>query len=167
MPHQPILPAFRLRKRGCQWHTNSAQAAQLVNELKLRSYQWSCKSMFTRHGKLNPIEILRSKIISGVSSYDIRSPIYKELYKKGDINAWHKCRTRKFNAPFNNGNLDSNILTAEVHFYRNQLTGEAYYGRDYKVKFDNSGNQQIPVNKFLKSISKEGQNYDHKMYNVR
>jgi hypothetical protein len=48
----------------------------------------------------------------------------------GHLEDWGKYSTRSVNGP--SGKF-------KVHFYHNEVTGDAYYGRDYKVIFNHQG----------------------------
>lgn len=45
--------------------------------------------------------------------------------------------------------------TADIHFYKNKVTGEVYYDMDYKVKFDTSLNPHMDAKKFFESLPRD------------
>ncbi len=54
--------------------------------------------------------------------------------RPGNLKDWKKYTTESFHTPSGN---------AQVHFYRNKVTGEIYYGRDYKTVFDHQGSWNV------------------------
>lgn len=58
------------------------------------------------------------------------SQLIEELASKGNINDWAKYSTESIPSP--SGNF-------QMHFYQNRITGDVYYGMDYKAVFDHQG----------------------------
>jgi hypothetical protein len=92
--------------------------------------------------------------LKGLIDFNKEAPIYMELSKMGHVNDWGKYVTEPFYTPMQSVIIKPSPrnLTASVHFYKNRVTGEVYYGRDFKIKLDDSGNTQQLVSEFLNSL---------------
>lgn len=88
------------------------------------------ESIFTEPGYLKPEIISKSDVI--IPGQDFSNPkLIQELTRSGgDISDWGKYATKSIPSP--SGSF-------QMHFYRNSMTGEVYYGRDYKAVFDHQG----------------------------
>lgn len=81
--------------------------------------------MFTKDGDLTAETIARSpKIQEGTQMGNTHLQEYFEAH--GGSEQWGKYATPRLNIPGGEGTFD-------IHFYRNEVSGEMYY-YDYKVK---------------------------------
>ncbi|GAB3402849.1 hypothetical protein GCM10027569_09330 [Flindersiella endophytica] len=84
------------------------------------------ESVFTRTGCLKPEIIQSSKRI--IEGPDLHAALRRDLVEYGGrIEDWGKYTTQTVQSPAG---------PFQVHFYYNPVTGQAYYLRDYKVKFN-------------------------------
>ena len=105
---------------------NHISGLRLQQKLELEQ----ASSIFNESGLLNKEVINGSKIIIRGDKLG-NEKLVKELLKKGgDLSDWGKYRTPLIDSP--SGRF-------EMHFYKNSVTGEAYYGRDYKAVFEHQG----------------------------
>mgnify|MGYP003493404877 FL=1 len=92
------------------------------------------KSIFTETGELTSAAIQKSLLIKSGEELG-NSLLRNELTKiSGDITDWGKYSTRSVSSP--SGNF-------QMHFYRNTVTGDVYYGMDYKAVFDHQGSWSL------------------------
>ena len=88
------------------------------------------KSIFTEAGELTPETINNSLLIKPGEELG-NLFLHNELTKiGGDISYWGKYSTESIASP--SGNF-------QMHFYRNVVTNDIYYGIDYKAVFDHQG----------------------------
>ncbi|MFE2062479.1 RHS repeat-associated core domain-containing protein [Streptomyces sp. NPDC059467] len=104
---------------------NAANGARLGEQLKYEADAAAAANMFTKDGDLTTETIARStKIQTGPQ---MKNPHLRKYFEAhGGLDQWGKYATPRLNIPGGEG-------TFEVHFYRNEVTGEMYY-YDYKVK---------------------------------
>ncbi|WP_234343171.1 RHS repeat-associated core domain-containing protein [Streptomyces fulvoviolaceus] len=104
---------------------NAANGARLGKQLEFEADAAAAAKMFTKDGDLTAETIARStKIQEGSKMGNTHLREYFEAH--GGIDQWGKYATPRLNIPGGNGTFD-------IHFYRNEVSGELYYF-DYKVK---------------------------------
>jgi hypothetical protein len=103
-------------------------AANYIDLLRLQRQLTveQAQSIFTDSGELNQEIIENSKLLT--IGKRLRNPeLLEELMTKGgDISDWGKYSTLSFPSPSDD---------FQMHFYRNPITNDAYYGMDYKAVF--------------------------------
>ncbi|MFF1967082.1 RHS repeat-associated core domain-containing protein [Streptomyces sp. NPDC058232] len=104
---------------------NVATGPRLAKQLQYEADAAAAAKMFTKNGDLTAETIARStKIMEGSKMGNTHLRKYFETH--GGIDQWGKYSTPRVNTPGGDGTLD-------IHFYRNEVSGEVYY-YDYKVK---------------------------------
>ncbi|MFE7570848.1 RHS repeat-associated core domain-containing protein [Streptomyces sp. NPDC057539] len=104
---------------------NAANGVRLGKQLEYEVDAAAAAKMFTKDGDLTAETIARSTKIQEGSK--MGNSHLKEYFKAhGGIDQWGKYATPRINTPGGGGTLD-------VHFYKNEVSGEVYY-YDYKVK---------------------------------
>jgi hypothetical protein len=90
-------------------------------------------SLFTADGKLTQEAINNAREIR---LGELRNPkLLEDLSNQsGNLRDWRKYTTESFHTPSGN---------AQIHFYRNKVTGDVYYGRDYKTIFEHQGSWNL------------------------
>ena len=112
--------------------TIGSEAANHINALRLQRSLTidQAKLIFTDTGSLTPEAIKNSLLIKPGEELG-NSLLRNELARiGGDISDWGKFLTESIASP--SGNF-------QMHFYRNSVTGNIYYGMDYKAVFDHQG----------------------------
>jgi hypothetical protein len=109
----------------------SSEAVNHINGLRLQRSLTieQAKSIFTETGKLTPEAIKNSTLITRGNRLG-NQQLRDILSSKGSINDWAKYSTESTPSP--SGNF-------QMHFYQNSVTGQIYYGMDYKAVFDHQG----------------------------
>ncbi|WP_308280835.1 RHS repeat-associated core domain-containing protein [Streptomyces barringtoniae] len=102
-------------------------AHNIVNANRLREdLRWmSANSPFTKDGDLTEEALKESRMIQPGEKME-NPAVIAELEARGGVGKWGKWSTARHQAP--------NGMNFEVHFYRNNETGEVLY-YDYKAKF--------------------------------
>jgi hypothetical protein len=128
---------------------NIAQAQHLNRDLEYRT----CQSIFNSEGGLSFGAIQESRLLKEGDKLHNKELIY-ELTRRGELGDWGKYTTQSFSTPHPSNNIakSKRNIQAEVHFYRNIVTGEVYYGKDYKVKLQLPSTPQMPVELFLSDL---------------
>lgn len=105
---------------------NNINLLRLQRELTLEQ----ASSIFTEDGMLMPEVIEGSRIV--IPGNELRnSQLIDALTSRGgSLSDWGKYATKPLSSP--SGNF-------EIHFYQNSLTGDVYYGKDYKAIFEHQG----------------------------
>jgi len=105
---------------------NAANGVRLGKQLEYEADAAAASKMFTTDGDLTAETIARStKIMEGTK---LDNPHLQEYFAShGGAEQWGKYGTPRMNIPGGEGTFD-------IHFYRNDVTGELYY-YDYKTKF--------------------------------
>ncbi|MFF7474819.1 hypothetical protein [Streptomyces sp. NPDC008092] len=105
--------------------SNAANGVRLGKQLEYEADAAAAAKMFTKDGDLTTETIARStKIQEGSKMGNTHLREYFEEH--GGIDQWGKYATPRLNIPGREGTFD-------IHFYRNEVSGEIYY-YDYKVK---------------------------------
>jgi hypothetical protein len=128
---------------------NAAQFQSLTRDLECRT----CQTMFDQQGRLTYAAIQDSERIKRGTDLHNKEVILA-LSQRGDLKDWGKYRTQPFSTPYPTNDIAKSIrnVEAEVHFYRNIVTGDVYYAKDYKVKLHLPGNPQMPVEHFISEL---------------
>ncbi len=136
-------------KASSMGQANIAQVQHLKRDLECRT----CQSIFNSEGGLSYGAIQESEIIK-VGTELHNKEVILALSQRGNLKDWGKYRTQLFSTHYPSPNIGKSTrnLQAEVHFYRNSVTNEVYYGKDYKVKFQLPGNPQMPTEKFISEL---------------
>ncbi|QCW76907.1 hypothetical protein EQG64_03340 [Streptomyces sp. S6] len=109
---------------------NAANGKRLAKQLGYEADAAAASSLFTKDGGLTKETIARSmKIQEGTQMKNAHLSDY--FAKNGGAEQWGKYATPRMNTPGRQGTFD-------IHFYRNEVTGEIYY-YDYKVKLGGGG----------------------------
>ncbi|MEU9342089.1 RHS repeat-associated core domain-containing protein [Streptomyces sp. NPDC048278] len=104
---------------------NAANGARLGKQLAYEADAAAASKMFTTDGDLTAETIARSmKIQEGTKMGN--DHLKKYFAAHGGAEQWGKYATPRMNIPGGEGTFD-------IHFYRNEVSGEIYY-YDYKVK---------------------------------
>ncbi|MGW9030447.1 RHS repeat-associated core domain-containing protein [Streptomyces sp. NPDC055722] len=104
---------------------NAANGARLGKQLEYEADAAAASKMFTTDGDLTAETIARStKIQEGTKMGNEHLKEYFAAH--GGAEQWGKYATPRLNIPGGEGTFD-------IHFYRNEVSGEIYY-YDYKVK---------------------------------
>ncbi|MEV6949363.1 RHS repeat-associated core domain-containing protein [Streptomyces sp. NPDC051172] len=104
---------------------NAANGARLGKQLEYEADAAAASKMFTTDGDLTAETIARSqKIQEGTKMGNPH--LEKYFAAHGGAEQWGKYATPRLNIPGGEGTFD-------IHFYRNEVSGEVYY-YDYKVK---------------------------------
>ncbi|MEU2897600.1 RHS repeat-associated core domain-containing protein [Streptomyces sp. NPDC001273] len=104
---------------------NAANGVRLAKQLQYEADASAVARMFTEDGHLTAETIARStKIIEGSKIGNSHLREYFEAH--GGLDQWGKYATPRVNTPGREGTID-------IHFYRNEVSGEMYY-YDYKIK---------------------------------
>ncbi|MDH6455486.1 RHS repeat-associated protein [Streptomyces sp. SAI-119] len=104
---------------------SAANGARLAKQLQYEADAAAASKMFTTEGDLTTETIARSsKIMEGTAMKNTHLEEYFAAH--GGAEQWGKYATPRMNIPGGEGTFD-------VHFYRNEVSGEIYY-YDYKVK---------------------------------
>ncbi|MGV9248760.1 RHS repeat domain-containing protein [Streptomyces sp. NPDC003710] len=104
---------------------SAANGARLGKQLEYEADAAAASKMFTTDGDLTAETIARSqKIQEGTMMGNKHLKKYFEAH--GGAEQWGKYATPRMNTPGGEGTFD-------IHFYRNEVSGEIYY-YDYKVK---------------------------------
>jgi RHS repeat-associated protein len=108
--------------------TNAANGARLAEQLAYEVDVAAASAMFTKDGALTAETIARSmKIQEGGKMGNKHLKAYFEAH--GGVDQWGKYATPRMNTPGGEGTR----ATFDIHFYKNEVSGEVYY-YDYKVK---------------------------------
>ncbi|MFI9549820.1 RHS repeat domain-containing protein [Streptomyces sp. NPDC052016] len=108
--------------------TNAANGARLAEQLAYEVDVAAASAMFTKDGALTAETIARSmKIQEGSKMGNKHLKAYFEAH--GGVDQWGKYATPRMNTPGGEGTR----ATFDIHFYKNEVSGEVYY-YDYKVK---------------------------------
>jgi hypothetical protein len=128
---------------------NAAQFQSLTRDLECRT----CQTMFDHQGGLSYGAIQGSEIVKKANLLHNKEVILA-LSQRGNLKDWGKYRTQPFSTPYPTNDIAKSIrnVEAEVHFYRNIVTGDVYYAKDYKVKLHLPGNPQMPVEHFISKL---------------
>jgi len=117
--------------------TESSVAGEAVNHLsglrlQKQLAQEEVSTLFSSKGELSQAAIKNSRRIP----LKINNPQLKQILseRSGSILDWGKYETTPFHTP--NG-------LARIHFYHNPVTGETYYGMDFKAVYDHQGSWDI------------------------
>ncbi|MEV7447949.1 RHS repeat domain-containing protein [Streptomyces nigra] len=104
---------------------SASNAVRLAKQLEYDADASAALAMFTKNGDLTEETIARSSKIIGGSK--IKNTALIEYFKaNGGLEQWGKYATPRLNIPGRAGTFD-------IHFYKNEVTGEIYY-YDYKIK---------------------------------
>ncbi len=121
------------------WRANSLPVREATNHISglrlQRSLQMDqAKSIFNKEVGLKPEIISNSDLI--VRGDQLRNAdIIDALTKKGgNLSDWGKYTTKSIPSP--SGNF-------QMHFYYNPVTGDSYYGMDFKAVFDHQGSWNL------------------------
>ena len=87
-------------------------------------------SAFTKSGELEPDVIADSQEIINGTQLGNKQLVSQLTGDGSNIADWGKYTTRTFPSPYG---------PFQVHFYYNSVTGEVFYGMDYKVVFNARG----------------------------
>ncbi|MEV5194721.1 RHS repeat-associated core domain-containing protein [Streptomyces clavifer] len=110
---------------GASGAANAANGVRLAKQLDFEGDAAIAAKMFTKDGGLTTETIARSTKIQEGSK--MKNPHLEKYFKaNGGADQWGKYSTPRVNTPGGTGTL-------EIHFYRNEVSGEMYY-YDYKVK---------------------------------
>lgn len=105
---------------------NHISGLRLQQQLKMEE----ASSIFNESGFLNKEAIDSAKIIARGDKLGNEELVNELLQKEGNLSDWGKYRTPLIDSP--SGRF-------EMHFYKNSVTGEVYYERDYKAVFEHQG----------------------------
>lgn len=105
---------------------NHISGLRLQQQLKMKH----ASSIFNEQGFLTEEAINTSRLIKPGEELGNLSLRNELSNKSGNLADWGKYSTRPINSP--SGSF-------EMHFYRNLVTGDVYYGRDYKAIFQHNG----------------------------
>ncbi|WP_240992178.1 hypothetical protein [Rickettsiella grylli] len=139
------MQASRLMNRwglfGKQIPTDRIAANEAINHinglrLKRTLAIEQAKSIFDETGELTNEAINNSILITQGNRLGNKQ-LRDILSSKGNIYDWAKYSTDSTFSP--SGNF-------QVHFYKNNVTGEIYYGMDYKSVFDHQGRWNFELN---------------------
>lgn len=103
--------------------------------------QEEAATMFKANGELTQAAIENSARLP----LKINNPELKSiLSERGNLADWGKYETTP---------IHTDAGLARMHFYQNPVTGDVYYGRDYKAIFDHQGkwNTDLPRNFTMRS----------------
>ena len=110
----------------------SSEAVNHISGLRLQRLLTidQARSIFTETGELTPEVISKSDVI--IQGEDLNNPnLIQDLTRFGDeISDWAKYKTKSTSSP--SGSF-------QMHFYKNSVSGEVYYGADYKAVFNHQG----------------------------
>ena len=87
-------------------------------------------SIFNESGELTQIAITSARLIKPGEELGNQTLCNELLDRGGNLADWGKYSSRPINSPSG---------TFEIHFYHNPVTGQVYYGRDYKAVFEHQG----------------------------
>jgi hypothetical protein len=122
------LPQAQMAAGWCVAAEDAGTAANAVNAPRLAAQltRQEAASVFTKEGYLQPEVIANSReIINGTQLGN--KQLVSELTSNGsDLADWGKYTTQTFRSPSG---------PFQVHFYYNSVTGEPFYGLDYKAVF--------------------------------
>jgi hypothetical protein len=112
------------------------EASNHINALRLqRSFTIEqAKSIFDDAGGLLP-EVIQKSIRLDI---EFKNTELKEMLstQAGNLSDWRKYITESVPSP--SGNF-------RMHFYHNPVTGDVYYGMDYKAVFNHDGSWKLPL----------------------
>ncbi|MFE5969106.1 RHS repeat-associated core domain-containing protein [Streptomyces sp. NPDC056463] len=106
---------------------NFANGSRLADQLQLEVDAAAAGSIFTKDGALTEEVIARSSKIQEGSKMG-NTHLVEYFEEHGGVEQWGKYGTPRLKSPGRDGTFD-------VHFYKNEVTGEIYY-YDYKIKFN-------------------------------
>jgi hypothetical protein len=126
--------AYRFGRAGLTFWRSTTDTA-LTNNINLLRLQHKLTldeagSIFTEDGGLTEDAILESLLVIPATSIRNNRLLVEFNRRSGSINDWAKYVTQMRRSP--SGNY-------EMHFYRNEVTGDVYYGKDYKAVFQHQG----------------------------
>ncbi|MFJ8870527.1 RHS repeat-associated core domain-containing protein [Streptomyces sp. NPDC102473] len=111
--------------RGPSGAVSATSGRRLAEQLQYEADAATAAALFAKDGGLSAETIARSTKIQEGSK--MGNPHLKEYFEAhGGADQWGKYATPRVNTPAGAGTLD-------IHFYRNEVSGEVYY-YDYKVK---------------------------------
>lgn len=116
--------------RGTESAANFASKNHISGlQLRQQLQAQQASSIFTKEGYLTEEAIGNSGLLP---IGQLKNPkLIEELsLRPGNLSDWGKYATESTPSP--SGNF-------QMHFYRNHVTGDVYYGRDYKAIFDHQG----------------------------